>query len=87
MHSASITNKVVKSFLCIREFWGGDLHAQSQTVSVCFVFGIQACLPYHRGQLKRAIYLREENQQPLSGIKRLQSNVSLHKEKVCSGLV
>lgn len=45
MHSASITNKVVKSVLCIREFWGGDLHVRSQTLSVCFVLGIQACLP------------------------------------------
>ena len=29
MHSGSITNKAVKSILCIGEFWGGDLCAQS----------------------------------------------------------
>lgn len=50
MHSASITNKAVKSFQPIREFWGGDLHApKSLTLSVCFMFGIQACHTYHRG--------------------------------------
>lgn len=69
MHSGSITNKAVESLLRIGEFWGGDLHAQSWALSVCSVFGIQTRLPYHRGRLQTAIYLGEENQQPLGGIK------------------
>ena len=69
MHSGSITNKAVESLLCIGEFQGGELHAQSRAVSVCSVFGIQTRLPYHGGRLQTAIYLGEENQQSLGGIK------------------
>ena len=69
MHSGSITNKAVESLLCIREFRGGELHAQSRALSICSVFGIQTRLPYHGGQLQTAIYLGEENQQSLGGIK------------------
>ena len=69
MHSGSITNKAVESLLCIREFRGGELHAQSRALSICSVFGIQTRLPYHGGQLQTAIYLGEENQQSLDGIK------------------
>ena len=69
MHSGSITNKAVESLLCIGEFRGGELHAQSRAVSVCYVFGIQTRLPYHGGRLQTATCLGEENQQSLDGIK------------------
>lgn len=58
MFSTSTTKGVLESLPWIKEGWYGGLQAVS--LLACFVFGIHILHTYLRGQIKKAIYLREK---------------------------